>query len=329
LYWLLAFLHRKIGKPPADASSARARTGVRDGRDGPERRQGQDPDAHLPPLLEAVGSKIGRSPSLPDVQVARVEHAAPDADPAARLPPLRSRVEAATGDADDLSEVQVAILADAARRTGADVTYFEARRIKRLFERYRELAVAYWDAVEPIPHGVLNGPGAPTFKDTDASLPLRRELVLLEPEVIHSARLIGAETRGQSLPPPAWGGVVMPFDFLSQVLSLWVGYKYIAPQDVLDAIDKCIGAAGFVERRILARVVRPWCWLVDVPALFVGWPFAILRRAGVPEKWVEGTGAQVVKAILTGLLWIAGLAWTIHRFGFAPGIQKALDKAFG
>ena len=76
------------------------------------RRQGEDPDAHLPALLEAVAPANDRGPTVPGVQVPGLEHAAPDAHPAARLPPLRARVEAAAGDAFDLPEVQVEALAD-------------------------------------------------------------------------------------------------------------------------------------------------------------------------------------------------------------------------
>jgi len=95
----------KIGKNQLDAEEDH------------ERRQGENPDARLPPMLEAVEATDARSPALPGLQVARLEHAAPDAHPEARLPALRARVEAAPRDADHVSEVQVAALADAEAAT--------------------------------------------------------------------------------------------------------------------------------------------------------------------------------------------------------------------
>jgi len=212
------------------------------------------------------------------------------------------------------------------------MTYFEARRIERLFMRYRQLTVDYWKAVEPIErgrHGWMAGPGAPRHNETDASRPLRQTITMLEPEVEHWAQRLGVGVSGVSYPAPAVGGPALPFNFLSCVTDQWIGYTYVSQDNVLDAIDKCIGAAQFVKRRIAARLLKPWCWLVDVPALLVGWPFEVLRKAGVPEKFVEGTGAQVVKAILTALLWLAAFAYAIYRTDLPAAIQKTLEKTFG
>jgi hypothetical protein len=89
----------------ADAPSERGREGRTDGQAERGRRPREDPDAHVPPLLEAVAPANYRDSLLPGVQVAELEHAAADADSPARMSPLRSHVEAAAGDADDLSEV--------------------------------------------------------------------------------------------------------------------------------------------------------------------------------------------------------------------------------
>jgi hypothetical protein len=52
------------------------------------------------------------------------------------------------------------------------VTYLEARRVETLFKTYRQLALDYWAAVEPInygPNAWMAGPGAATHKDTEKS----------------------------------------------------------------------------------------------------------------------------------------------------------------
>jgi hypothetical protein len=212
------------------------------------------------------------------------------------------------------------------------MTYLEARRIEGLFKDYRQLVVNYWAAVEWIDyggHGWMAGAGAPLFRDTQTSLPLREEIARLLPQMEHWATKIGAGVRGSSYPTPAVGGPVIPFNLLACATDLWVGHRYVQRQDVLDAIDRCIGSAGFVKRRILARLMKPWCWLIDVPALIVYWPFAVMRKAGVSDKIVESTGAQIIKAILTTALSVIVFAWTVYTTGIAAAIQGLFKHIAG
>ncbi len=54
-----------------------------DAEEGSERGQGENPDAPLPALLEAVAPSNDGSPSVPGLQVAELEHATRDAHPTA------------------------------------------------------------------------------------------------------------------------------------------------------------------------------------------------------------------------------------------------------
>lgn len=209
------------------------------------------------------------------------------------------------------------------------MTYFEARRVEALFKEYRALALAYWAALTPAPespHAWMAGPGGRRPTETEESLALRQKISLKLPEVVHWANRLGVGVTGQSFPAPAVGGPIIPFNLLTCVVDQSIGHTSVSTNNVLDAIDKCIGAAGFVKRQLLARLVKPWCWLVDVPALIVGWPFAIMRKAGVPAKFVEGTSAQVIKAVLTGLLWLGGFAYAVYGTGLGAAIQAVLAK---
>lgn len=209
------------------------------------------------------------------------------------------------------------------------MTYLEARRVEALFKEYRKLALDYWAAVIPAPqspHAWMAGPGGLHPTETDASREFRRKLKLSQPEVVHWANRLGVGVTGQSFPAPAVGGPVIPFNLLACVTDQNIGHTRVPTAKVLEAIDECIGAAGFAKRRLLGRLVKPWCWLVDVPALIVGWPFHVMRKAGVPDKFVEGTSAQVIKAVLTWLLWLAGFAYAVYRTGLAAAIQAAFAK---
>ena len=209
------------------------------------------------------------------------------------------------------------------------MTYLEARRVEALFKEYRKLALDYWAARIPAPespHAWMAGPGGLEPTETDASREFRRKLMLSQPEALYWADRLGVGVAGQSFPAPAVGGPVIPFNLLACVIDQNIGHTTVPTEEVLDAIDKCIGAAAFEKRRLLARLVKPWCWLVDVPALIVGWPFHVMRKAGVPAKFVESTTAQIIKAVLTGLLWLTGFAYAVYRTGLGAAIRAALTK---
>ena len=62
-----------------------------------------------------------------------------------------------------------------------------------------------------------------------------------------------------------------------------------------------------------------------MPALIVYWPFAVMRKAGVPDKIIESTGIQVMKAILTAALWLLIFAYAVYRTGLAAALQATLS----
>jgi hypothetical protein len=209
----------------------------------------------------------------------------------------------------------------------ASVTYIEGRRIENLFKRYRQLAVDYWAAVEEIDYGGnawMGGGNLPLHEETDRSIPLRQQIRTLLPEVQKAAAALNMNVTGVSYPAPMIGGPAIPVNYLAGVVDRRAGHHVLETQQILDVIDSCIGAADLARRHALGRLLKPWCWLVDVPALIVGWPFVVMRKAGVPDTIVESTGAHVIKAILTALLWLAAFVWAVYRTGLWVALQKAL-----
>jgi hypothetical protein len=200
------------------------------------------------------------------------------------------------------------------------MTYFEAKELEALFRRYRAQALEYWQAVEPAQLHWMNGPGQKLENDTEQSLPLRSEIMRLLPEVEDGAQRLGVGYMGQSYPAPMIGGPVIPVNFFSCVVDRRAGHTVIERERILDIIDRCIGAAEVVKKRAFWRVAKPWNWLIDIPALIVGWPFAVMRKVGVPDQIVESTGAQVLKTILTWLIWLGGLVYAAIKTGVAAAL---------
>jgi hypothetical protein len=209
------------------------------------------------------------------------------------------------------------------------MTYLEARRIEHLFIRFRDTAMAYWSAFDLVEeqYGRLPNPRIDAPSDNiDRWMQLRQDINTMLPEVKHWADHIGGGVHGVSYPPPIVGGPAVRINYLDCVVEPRAGHHTVDRMKVINVIDRCIGAASFTKRRILARLVRPWCWLVDVPALIVSWPFAVMQKAGVPTKIVEGSWAQAVKVIGIGALWIGVLVYIARLQGFDAAMTALLQK---
>ena len=202
------------------------------------------------------------------------------------------------------------------------MNYFEARRAERLFREYRKLALEYWNARPPDERDFFDtlSEKAP---DSLESVRLREQINLLYPEVNDLAMNLGVSVVFQSYPAPAIGGPVLPVNVLLSVVDQEMGHKPIETQMILDMIDRCIGTAEVVKRRSLKRLLIPWYWLIDVPAIIVRFPFLILRNAGLPATVEESIVSQVIKAILV----IVILAICAY-FGIQIGVSDLL-KLFG
>lgn len=164
------------------------------------------------------------------------------------------------------------------------MNYFEARRAESFFREFKRLALDFWDAEE--------------HNDSERSRQRREQLNSLLYSANTFATSLNAGVTIQQFPPLALGGAVLPMNLLRAVIDPDQGYTRIPHWRALDAIDGCIGAAQYHRRRGLGRLLNPLCWLVDVPAALVRWPFLIMRKAGVPPSVEENIISQVIKVLL-------------------------------
>ena len=202
------------------------------------------------------------------------------------------------------------------------MNYFEARRAERLFREYRKLALEYWNARPPDERDFFDTLSEKAPESLE-SVRLREQINLLYPEVNDLAMNLGVSVVFQSYPAPAIGGPVLPVNVLLSVVDQEMGHKPIEKQMILDMIDRCIGTAEVVKRRSLKRLLIPWYWLIDVPAIIVRFPFLILRNAGLPATVEENIVSQVIKALLVIVILAIGA-----YFGIQIGVSDLL-KLFG
>ncbi|MFQ5915920.1 MAG: hypothetical protein ACE5JS_22320 [Nitrospinota bacterium] len=201
------------------------------------------------------------------------------------------------------------------------MNYFEARRAANLFKEYKKLALIYWNALPPDRRDRFDvRRGAETPESLD-SIRLREQINLRFPEVNSLAARLGVAMMWQSFPPPAVGGPVIPVNLLLSVIDQNMGHGRISEQRILDVIDRCIGTGELAKRRGLKRLLMPWYWVIDIPAVLVRIPFLILRTAGLPATVEENIISQVIKVIL-----VVGILLSLGYLGIqVTGIQVTVS----
>jgi len=195
--------------------------------------------------------------------------------------------------------------------------YFEASRAEQVFTEFKELALKYWQA-RPTETQYDIERSKPVRAESPESAALRERIMLLFSEAASHARALRVDIYGTSYPPPGVGGPVIPVNFLVSVIDQHMGHTHVTEQEILDVINRCLGAARGAERAALVRRLVPLYWIIDLPALIVQIPFLILRAAGLPPSIEEHFAAQMIKVVLTIAL-LAALSYL--------GLEKAIPHA--
>ncbi len=179
--------------------------------------------------------------------------------------------------------------------------------------QFRTLSLQYWD-VKPKDDRTWYDKDLRIAPESDESLLLREEINKLIPVVDMAATGMGINTTMQSYPAPAVGGPVLDVHLFLSVITQDLGHGGISRQEVLDHLNRCVGLAEDERRNAFWRLVLPWYWLIDIPAIVVRLPFAIMRKVGMPPSIEETVWAQIIKVILI----IALIAYASYK-----GIQIA------
>ena len=187
------------------------------------------------------------------------------------------------------------------------ISYFEARRAETFFREYRDLSLSYWKAKPGDSRDRFSVVKKVDPPESAESRKLREEVNVRFPDAYSLATRLGVGVEWISYPPPAVGGPAVPVNLLLSVVDQEMGHGRISRQKILDVIDRCIGTAQLAKKRALKRLLLPWYWIIDIPALIVRIPFLILRATGLPSSVEENVISHVVKIVLVaGFLAVAG-----------------------
>ncbi|HEX9751094.1 MAG TPA: hypothetical protein VGB22_07415 [candidate division Zixibacteria bacterium] len=175
-------------------------------------------------------------------------------------------------------------------------TYWEARAAEAAFLKLRKLAVEYWD----LQH----------LGESARLADVRTAINRILPEVKLHATTFGVQT---GVGGATASGAVDPLD---SIVEEDTGRRTVSRPRILDTIDMYTGAARTFKALAFKRLVRPWNWIVDIPAFVIRIPFLILERAGFPTSIEEHIASKVAK-VLAVIVLIA----LVTYFGLIPIVR--------
>ena len=171
--------------------------------------------------------------------------------------------------------------------------YSRIRQYRIYFEQLRKLMNAYW---EILPSQQIQI-GQVSYKDSDKSLVIRKQILNLLPYVNGATEFFGLGYVVKSYPAPAIGGPIIPVNLYNSIINPQIGHKIIEKTMIIDAVEKSIAVAKGAEKAALVYWLCPWNWFIDLTALIIRIPFIILRRAGLPDKIEENIISHAIKVI--------------------------------
>ena len=140
------------------------------------------------------------------------------------------------------------------------------------------MALEYWSEKPNDSRGRIERHRGISAPQTEESRRLREEINHTYPGLQQYAEELGVAVSVTSYPAPAVGGPVIRSNLLGLVLDQYAGHSRVPREQVIDAINRCIGAAKAQRERLLWRqALNPFWYIVEMFAFLLRVPFLILR----------------------------------------------------
>jgi len=163
------------------------------------------------------------------------------------------------------------------------MNYFEAVHAERVLKTFRRLVLEYWAARDEPP-------------SPDKSL--RQRVAEMVNPARQAANDVGSPTSISYREPLMVGGATFNLNVFELVLDESRKQFTIGTSDIISYLDRAVGAAAEAKRKALYRLILPWYWIIDIPALLLRIPFLILRKAGLPASIEQTAWAYLVKVLI-------------------------------
>jgi len=177
------------------------------------------------------------------------------------------------------------------------MNYLQARWAEGRLRQFKALVHEYWGAQKAGPQ--------------EASA-LRERMAVAASEARIAAALLEIDSTFTSFPAPMFAGSapVLPISAFDLAMDRGLGHGVISRELLLNFLDDAITRARWRKKLLLIRLVSPWYWVIDAPALVLRVPFLVLRGAGLPASVEESVWAHIIKVAML----LLG-AWAAMRFG--------------
>ena len=128
-------------------------------------------------------------------------------------------------------------------------------------------------------------------------------------------------------PPPAIGGYIQNIDLVQNIFNL---HRFqIAPNNILDFIDRAIGIYESNARPAFLRAINPFFYLGIVFDLVARVPFVLIGRAGFNRKKAEDSLAgRLIKGALYIITALASLLTVLQLLDFLEPVKVVAKSVF-
>lgn len=128
-------------------------------------------------------------------------------------------------------------------------------------------------------------------------------------------------------PPPAVGGYIQTIDLVQNIFNL---YRFrIAPNNLLDFVDRAIGTYENNARPAFLRAINPFFYIGLVFDLVARVPFVLIGRAGFNRKKAEESfGGRLIKGAIYIITALASLLTVLQLLDFLEPVKAVVKSVF-
>jgi hypothetical protein len=128
-------------------------------------------------------------------------------------------------------------------------------------------------------------------------------------------------------PPPAVGGYVQNIDLVQNIFNLH--RFHIAPNNLLDFIDRAIGVYENNSGPAFRRAINPFFYVGLVLDLVARIPFVLIGRAGFNrQKAEESLAGRVIKGVIYIITALASLLTVLQLLDYLEPAKEVVKNVF-
>lgn len=128
-------------------------------------------------------------------------------------------------------------------------------------------------------------------------------------------------------PPPVVGGYIQNIDLVKNIFNMH--RFHIAPNNLLDFLDRAIGIYENNSRRAFLRAINPFFYLGLAFELVARIPFVLIGRAGFNrQKAEESMAGRLIKGVIYIITALASLLTVFQLLDYLEPVKEVVKNAF-